>query len=224
MQVLLTGASGGLGTAVAEAFGTHEATVHLWARDQDALAETAAAVEKGGGSARIREVDVRDQTAVETGMNGISGSLDVVFPGAAITAGPTGKTPLPTLSTAEFESVLETNVTGVFQTIKAATEHLTEESRVLIPSGSVAREPTPGIGAYGVSKAAVEGLARGLSADLESVVGVVDPGLIATELTGGKGRDPESVGEMFTWAAVECPAETLDGEIVTLRDWRTATR
>ena len=59
---------------------------------------------------------------------------------------------------------------------------------------------------------------------LERIVGVVDPGLVATDLTGGKGRDPESVGELFVWAGTNCPAEELDGEIVTLREWRVATR
>jgi NAD(P)-dependent dehydrogenase (short-subunit alcohol dehydrogenase family) len=77
---------------------------------------------------------------------------------------------------------------------------------------------------YAPSKAATEALARGFAADVEQAVGVVDPGLVATDLTGKKGRDPAEVAEMFWWTAMECPAEDLDGEIVGLREWMQATR
>ncbi len=224
MRVLITGGSGGLGSAAAAAFGARGDTVHLWARETDGLEQTAEAVETAGGSATVRAVDVRDPEAVAAGVDAIDGTIDVLLPCAAITAGPTGKTPLPDLEEAAFNAVMETNVTGVFTTVKAALSAMTTDGRVLVPSGSVAREPTPGIGAYGVSKAAVEGLARGFSADTDRTVGVVDPGLVATDLTGGKGRDPESVGDLFVWAGTDCPAEDLDGEIVTLREWRVATR
>jgi len=224
MRVLITGGSGGLGSAAAAAFGAHGATVHLWARDEDGLEQTAEAVEEAGGTASVRTVDIRDPEAVEEGVAAIDGSIDILLPCAAITAGPTGKTPLPDLTAEAFESVMQTNVTGVFTTIRAALPAMAIDGRVLVPSGSVAREPTPGIGAYGVSKAAVEGLARGFSADTDRIVGVVDPGLVATDLTGGKGRDPESVGELFVWAGTDCPAAELDGELVTLREWRMATR
>jgi NAD(P)-dependent dehydrogenase (short-subunit alcohol dehydrogenase family) len=125
---------------------------------------------------------------------------------------------------ARFDDTLRTNVRGVFTTVKEAVPHLAADARVLVPSGSVARESKAGMGAYAVSKAGAEALVRGFAADLDQPVGVVDPGLVGTDLTGGQGRDPEDVAPMFLWAATDCPAGDLDGAVVDLRAWKKATR
>ena len=65
---------------------------------------------------------------------------------------------------------------------------------------------------------------RGFAVDLEQIVGIVDPGLVATEVTGGQGRAPDDVAPMFLWAATDCLAEDLDGAVVDLRTWKKATR
>ncbi|MEF8863948.1 MAG: SDR family NAD(P)-dependent oxidoreductase, partial [Haloarculaceae archaeon] len=62
--VLVTGASRGIGAAVAEAFGGEGAHVLVCARDEEALDGTAEAVERAGGTATARAVDVRDEDAV----------------------------------------------------------------------------------------------------------------------------------------------------------------
>jgi NAD(P)-dependent dehydrogenase (short-subunit alcohol dehydrogenase family) len=80
------------------------------------------------------------------------------------------------------------------------------------------------MGAYAISKAGAEALVRGFATDLDQTVGVVDPGLVATEVTGGQGRDPEDVAPMFLWAATDCPTDDLDGQVVDLRAWKKATR
>ncbi len=224
MRVLITGGTGGIGSATAETFATHGATVHLWARRQAELEAVATTVADAGGHAQTQTIDVRDPAAVADGIDQIDGTIDVVVPAAAITAGTPSETPLPTLSTEAFTDVLATNVIGMFTTINNALAQLDADSRVLIPSGLVAREQKPKTGAYGVSKAAVEGLARGFAADIEPAVGVVDPGLVATDLSSEGGRPPASAGEMFYWAGTACPVDELNGEIVTLRQWRVATR
>jgi len=99
-----------------------------------------------------------------------------------------------------------------------------QDGDVLVPSGSVARPPDPWMGSYAASKAAAEAFAHGFAADVDQTVGVVDPGLVATDLTGQKGRDPTDVAGMFRWAALECPSEKIDGGIVGLREWKRATR
>jgi NAD(P)-dependent dehydrogenase (short-subunit alcohol dehydrogenase family) len=80
------------------------------------------------------------------------------------------------------------------------------------------------MGAYAVSKAGAEALVRGFAADLEQVVGVVDPGYVATDLSGDTGRDPDDVAPMFVWAARDAEAEAVDGEVLDLRAWKSATR
>jgi len=112
------------------------------------------------------------------------------------------------------------NVYGLFVTLREAVQFMPPDGRILIPSGSVAREPIEGMGAYSVSKAGAEGIARGFAADAEQTVGIVYPGIVATELTNDKGRDPESVADIFVWAATECPADQLNGDVIDLADWK----
>jgi NAD(P)-dependent dehydrogenase (short-subunit alcohol dehydrogenase family) len=132
--------------------------------------------------------------------------------------------PLDEESYARFDDTLRTNARGVFTTIAEALPHLSSEARVLVPSGAVARESKPGMGAYAVSKAGAEAIVRGFAADVDHPIGVVDPGLVATKLTDGRGREPADVAPMFQWAATDCPAEDLDGTVVDLKAWKQATR
>ena len=90
--------------------------------------------------------------------------------------------------------------------------------------GVVAREGMPGYGSYAVSKAAAEAVARGFAADLDIPVGAVDPGQVATDLSGDGGRDPASVAEMVLWALRSADASALDGGVLDWGDYRSATR
>jgi hypothetical protein len=225
LTVLVTGASRGIGAAVAEAFGQEGAHVVLCARDADALGTTADAVERAGGTATARAVDVRDEDAVFLLLaDAVGDGFDVVIPAAATISGAPGTVPATEETYEAFDEALATNARGVFAVCREAVAFMPPDGRVLVPSGSVAREPEPGMGAYAMSKAAAEGVARGFAADAEQAVGVVDPGLVATELTGGRGRDPADVAGLFVWAATTCPVEELNGGVVTLRDWKRATR
>jgi NAD(P)-dependent dehydrogenase (short-subunit alcohol dehydrogenase family) len=227
--VVVTGASGGLGAAVARAFGGEGAHVVLCARTESDLEEVAGAVEDAGGRATAIRADVRDEFDVERLMEraargGEGDAIDVVVPCAGVYHGTPGETPLEGETYAAFDDHLRTNARGVFAAVREATPHLAADARVLVPSGGVARETKPGYGSYAVSKATAEALARGFAADLDAAVGVVDPGVVATDLTGGQGRDPGDVAPMFVWAATEASTGDLDGEVLDLRAWRTATR
>ena len=225
LTVLVTGASRGIGAAVAEAFGREGAHVLACARDADAIGATAEAVERAGGTATARAVDVRDEDAVFLLLaEAVEAGLDVAVPAAATISGSPGATPVTEETYEAFDEAMATNARGVFAVAREAVGFMPPEGRILVPSGSVAREPEPGMGAYAASKAAAEGVARGFAADAEQAVGVVDPGLVATDLTGGRGRDPADVAGLFVWAATACPAEELNGGVVGLRDWKRATR
>jgi NAD(P)-dependent dehydrogenase (short-subunit alcohol dehydrogenase family) len=223
--VLVTGASRGIGAAVAEAFGRAGAHVVVSARDREALEGTARAVERAGGTATARTVDVRDEEAVFLLLaDTVGDGLDVVVPAAATISGAPGSVPTTEETYEAFDETMATNVRGVFAVCREAVAFMRPDGRILVPSGSVAREPEPGMGAYAVSKAAVEGVARGFAADADQAVGVVDPGLVATDLTGGRGRDPADVAGLFVWAATACPPDELNGGVVGLGDWKRATR
>lgn len=223
--ILVTGASGGIGSAVAEAFAGDGWRTVLCARSEEGLESTAQAVSAAGGTPVVRPLDVRDEEAVfDALLETIPETLEVLVPAAAVMPHAPGERPLQEEYYEDLRTVLDTNVYGLFAVIREALQFMPPDGRVLVPSGAVARDPKPGMGAYAPSKAAAEALARGFAVDVDQVVGIVDPGLVATALTGGTGRDPADVAELFRWAALECPAEDLDGQIVGLREWKQATR
>ncbi|WP_050032492.1 SDR family oxidoreductase [Halorubrum halophilum] len=230
--VAITGATSGIGRAVAEAFVGEGAFVAVSGRDGDAVDRTVAALNEEGdesaGTAWGARVDVRDEFDLERFFEGVAreaGPVDAVFANAAVFHGGPGERPIDEASYADYDDTMRTNARGVFATISEAVPHLAEDARVVVPSGAVAHESRPGMGAYAASKAAAEGVARGFAADLDVTVGVVDPGLVATDLTGKeRARDPESVAPLFVWAATEAPAEDLNGERLGLREWKAATR
>lgn len=226
---VVTGVSRGIGAAVAREFVAEGAHVVGCARDADALDALAADVRADSetdGEITVQRADVRDEYDVERLLETaarVGGAVDLVVANAGIYHGEAGKTPLADEAYSIYDDHLRTNGRGVFATVREAVPHLAADARVLVSSGSVAREATPGIGSYAVSKAAAEAVARRFAAELPQTVGTVDPGQVDTDLTGGPGRDPDEIADMFVWAATERDADDLDGAVVGLRDWRQAT-
>lgn len=222
LNAVVTGASRGIGASVVERFAADGARVTCCARRADELESVVA---DAGGDVTAVRADVRDEFDVERLMEraarGADG-IDVVVANAAVNHGEPGEAPLHEESYSRFDDTMRTNLRGVFATVKEAVPHLSPDARILVPSGSVAREATPGMGAYAVSKAGAEALVRGFAADLDRSVAVVDPGYVATDLSGGKGRDPADIAPMFVWAARD--ADDVDGETLDLRAWKRATR
>jgi len=226
---VVTGASRGIGEAVAELFAEEGAHVVVCARDEEGLEAVVDGVESEGGAATALRADVRDEYDVERLMEtaaraGEGGGIDCVVANAGVYHGAPGETPVSAASYTAFDDMLRVNGRGVFATLREAVPHLNDDARALVPSGRIARDAKSGFGGYAVSKAAGEAIARQFAADVEQPVGVVDPGQVGTELTGGGGRDPEEVAPLFLWAATAAEEETLDGEVVGLREWKKATR
>ena len=232
LTVAVTGATRGIGRAVAAAFAEEGAFVAVSGRDGDAVDrvvdELRADGDEAGGRVWGARADVRDEYDLERFFEGVAkeaGPIDVVFANAAVFHGAPGENKSDETSYARYDDTMRTNARGVFATLREALPHLAEDGRAIVPSGSVATESKPGMGAYAVSKAAAEAVARGFAADIDQAVGVVDPGLVATDLTGmERARDPESVAPLFVWAATEAPAEELNGARLGLREWKKATR
>jgi len=217
---LVTGATGGIGSAVCRAFDDEGDTVVASARDADALAALEGATETV--VADVREADAVARLADTAAGTGEAG-IDVVVPCAAVYPGTAGETPLDRESYERFDESVATNARGVFAAVAESLPYMDESGRVLVPTGRVAEGVHEGYGAYAVSKAAAEAVARGFAADADPAVGLVDPGAVATGLTGGEGRDPADVAGMFVWAA-DREAGELDGQRVGLREWLRATR
>lgn len=224
---VVTGASRGLGAAVARAFADAGAHVVICARnDSDDLDAVADEIRGAGGSVIAHRADVRDEYDVERLMETAAkegGDVDIVAPFAAVFHGGYGETSLAESSYAAFDDTLRTNTRGVFAAVREAVPHLATDARVLIPTCCDAREARVGLGAYAVSKAAAEAVARQFATELDRAVGVVDPGPVGTERIDVESRPHDEAAELFLWAATDAPTERLDGDVLDAETWRAAT-
>jgi short-subunit dehydrogenase len=185
--VLITGASRGLGRALAEAMAAKGARLALVARDARPLEDLAATIRANGGVAHAIAADIADKRAIHriAGVaHGLIGEVAVAIHNAS-TLGPT---PLRLLLDTECEdlaAVLDTNLVGPFRLTKllAGGMALRGSGTIVHISSDAAVEPYPRWGAYGVSKAAQDHLSRILAAELAGTgvrILAVDPGEMDT--------------------------------------------
>jgi NAD(P)-dependent dehydrogenase (short-subunit alcohol dehydrogenase family) len=188
-SALVTGASRGLGLALAEALAAKGARVALVARESAPLAEAVARIRARGGEAHAIAADISDQDAVHRiagQAHALVGELGLAIHNAS-TLGPV---PLRLLLDTECEdlaAVLETNLIGPFRLTKilAGAMALRGSGTIVHVSSDAAVEAYPRWGAYGVSKAAQDHLARVLAAELDGTgvrVLAVDPGEMDTKM------------------------------------------
>ena len=188
-HMLITGASAGLGRALAVACARPGAVLHLGGRDAARIGAVAEECQAKGATALPRVVDVRDADAMAAWIGG-AGPLDLVIANAGISAG-TGGAVEPA---ATARAVFETNVTGVLNTVLPALEVMAAQSpdaaglrgRVAVVASVAAFVAAPGAPAYCASKAAVQRWAEALDAT-ERRRGIrlhaVCPGYIRTAMT-----------------------------------------
>ncbi|GAB3452064.1 short-chain dehydrogenase/reductase [Actinophytocola sediminis] len=182
--VLITGGGAGIGRALANHLHQRGAIVALVDRDEHALASTEH--ELGGDRVLTAVADVRDRPGVADAIEDLAdraGGLDVVVANAGVTPPPAT---LRQLDPAEFDRVLAINVTGAFNTVRAATARLIDRrGHIVVVSSAAAFVPGPGGAPYMISKAAVEQLGRALRLELAPhgvSVGVAYFGVVDTQL------------------------------------------
>lgn len=186
---LVTGASRGLGRALAEALAAKGARVALVARDVRPLEDVVATIRGKGGDAHAIAGDVSAKDAVHRiagQAQGLVGEIGIAIHNASSL----GPTPLRLLLDTECEDlaeVLETNLVGPFRLTKilAGAMALRGEGTLVHISSDAAVEPYPRWGAYGISKAAQDHLSRILAAELSGTgvrVLAVDPGEMDTKM------------------------------------------
>ena len=188
---LITGASRGLGRAMAVALADGGATLALVARDEEKLKETAAAVEAAGSSARIFTADVAREADVERLKEEV-GRVDILINNAGINH----RKNLVDFTLEEWQKVMDTNVTSVFLMCRAFIPAMkgTGYGRILNMTSIMAHVSLPGRTVYSTTKTALLGLTRALAQELAAdgitVVGI-SPGPFGTEMNVPIMNNPE---------------------------------
>jgi NADP-dependent 3-hydroxy acid dehydrogenase YdfG len=164
---VITGASTGIGAAVARALAAAGMSVVLGARRADRLAAVCEEIHAAGGSGEFVVTDMRDEVQVErliAAAIGRHGRLDALVNNAAIGTVRT----IADGRTDEWRAILETNVLGTLTACRAALRHMLPQGRgdILNMTSASAHEAWPYLAVYAGSKAAIHTLSRGLRSEV----------------------------------------------------------
>jgi NAD(P)-dependent dehydrogenase (short-subunit alcohol dehydrogenase family) len=193
---IVTGASSGIGAAIARDFAREGAKVVIAARRPDKLAAVAQGISSAGGVAVARPTDARSESDIESLFAFVDkefGRLDLLVNSAGIA----DHTPTVDLSLDRWRDIIDTNLTSTFLCCRAALRRMYQQKRGrIINIGSIsAKSPRPHAIGYTSSKFAMEGMTRSLALDAREhgvTVSILHPGSTITELVPGmESRPPE---------------------------------
>ncbi len=204
---VVTGASQGLGKAIAAALAASGARVACIARSADKLAETVGAITASGGQAEAFPCDVKESAAVDALIDGLQenwGKIDILVNNAGVTR----DTLLPRMSDQEWDDVIDTNLRGSFLFARACSRHMMRAryGRIINISSVSGLMGNAGQTNYSASKAGIIGFTRSLSRELAGrkvTINAVAPGFIESDMT-------KTLGEMIIEEAKKrIPAKRL---------------
>ena len=184
---LVTGASRGIGRAIARELAARGATVLLGARDQVKLAEAVSEIVAEGGKALALPLDVLDRASVDAALEAVlkaEGRLDHLVNNAGVTRDAL----LIRMKPDDWRHVLETNLTGAFLCTQAALRPMLKQrsGRIVSLSSVVGLTGNAGQANYAASKAGLVGFTKAVAREVASrsiTVNAVAPGFIETDMT-----------------------------------------
>ena len=190
---LVTGASRGLGRAIALALAAEGASIAAVARSEDALKDTLEAIRGAGGTAEPYALDVSDAAAVEATIEKIAARfqhIDVLVNNAGVTRDGL----LMRMKSDDWDTVLDTNLKGAFLLTKPVARLMVKQraGRIVNISSVIGLMGNAGQANYAASKAGLIGFTKSVAKEFASrsiTCNVVCPGFIETDMTKGLGDD-----------------------------------
>ncbi len=183
---IVTGASRGIGGAIARMLASRGAVVVAAARGDNA-AGTVAAIRDSGGQAEVAAVDVTDAASVDAMVSAVlerHGRIDILVNNAGITRDQL----MMRMKRDDWDQVIGTNLTAAFTCTQAVLRPMLKQrgGRIISISSVVGQAGNPGQANYAASKAGLIGFSKALAREVASrsiTVNVVAPGLVETDMT-----------------------------------------
>jgi 3-oxoacyl-[acyl-carrier protein] reductase len=223
MVSLVTGASRGIGRAIALALAGEGATVILGARDEGRLQDVVGAIGASGGKASAVALDVSSRGSVESAIAKIladHGKLDHVVNNAGITR----DNLLLRMKAEQWDEVMATNLTGTFLCTQAALKPMIRQrsGRIVNVTSVVGLSGNAGQANYAASKAGVIGFTKSVAREVASrgiTVNAVAPGFIETDMTAAMtDKAREAVVSAIPMGRVGRPEDIADAVVFLLSE------
>ena len=209
---LVTGASGGIGRAIALRLAADGFAVAVhYAGNQATADKVVREIEQAGGRAAAMQGDVaepEDMRRVFDAAAQLTGAVDVVVHNAGIMS----NLPIAGGDLAQFDRLIRTNLRGAFVVLGEAAQRVPSGGRIIALSTSVIGKAFPTYGPYIASKAGVEGLVHVLANELRGrnvAVNAIAPGPVGTELFY-QGKSEQQIAQIANLAPMERLGTTDD--------------
>ena len=192
---VITGASRGIGKAIALELGREGAALALVGRDEERLKDTASEAAQLGAESHVFVIDLTQEAQVrgmEEQIQARFGHVDILVNNAGINV----RKPLVDFTLDEWNKVLDSNLTSAFLMCRSFVPMMRGRGygRIINIASAMSHVSLPGRGAYSASKAGLLGLTRALALELAAdgiTVVAISPGAFATELTAPLMNNPE---------------------------------
>src|SRR5215471_17999023 len=225
---LITGGGRGIGKAIAMAYAREGAKLALCARTGSELEQTVKEIQalkndcKGWSCDASLEEPVRDFVA---DVVKLFGRIDVLVNNAGVMTRPV---PLAELEVKKWDYTIAVNLRGPFLVTQAVLPFMLKQKSgsIINVSSMIGRGAYANFAAYATSKWGLEGFSQTLAAEVASShtrVNSVEPGYVATKLTGYRGSKPESITDVFVHLASD-ESKAVTGKTLSSSNWRSKTR
>jgi len=226
--VLVTGGGRGIGRAVALACAREGARLAICARTTPEIEKTVAEVRAMTAECEGWRCDVSLEDPVKELVQNTKakfGSIDVLVNNAGVM---TRASDAWELDVKKWDYTIAVNLRGTFLVTRAVLPIMLQQrgGSIINVSSSIGRMAYPNFIAYSTSKWGLEGFSQALAAELRPQnirVNSVDPGTVATKLTGFSGSKPESVTDVFVYLASD-ESKSVTGKVLSSSGWKSEVR
>ena len=225
---VITGGGRGIGKAVALAYAREGAKLALCARTGSELQQTVSELRELKADAEGWVCDVSDEQAVKDFIGNVKnkfGGVDVLVNNAGVMTRPV---PLTELEVRKWDYTVAVNLRGPFLVTRAVLPIMIKQKNrsIINVSSMIGRGAYANFIAYAASKWGLEGFTQTLAAEVRSSnirVNSVEPGYVATKLTGYHGNKPEAVTAVFVYLASD-ESKSATGKMLSSAGWKSALK